>query len=188
MSQNSIKGTPFHKSTAARMNSPWWFGWGGSAVPAVSTDLHVELGAIRNGVSMNEMSPVPKTEIMGPDAERFVEHLLPRNISAMKVDCAWYAPCCNEEGKVVADGIIFRFGENHVVFSADNCTKYIQDLAETYDLTVANVTDEYGILALQGPGSPAVLADSTSGDCSDLRFGEVRKTEIAGVGVKVARQ
>jgi len=188
MSQSSIKGTPFHNSTAARMNSTWWFGWGGYVVPDVYTDLYTELGAIRNGVSMNEMSPIPKTEIVGPDAERFIERLLPRNISALQVGCAWYTPCCNEEGKVVADGIIFRFGENHYVFSADNCTKYIKDMSDTYDVTVANVTDEYGILALQGPRSQAVLADSTSVDCSDLRFGEVRKTEIAGVGVKVARQ
>lgn len=170
------------------MNSTWWYGWGGYVVPDVYTDLYTELGAIRNGVAMNEMSPLPKMEIVGADAEACVERLFPRNISVMPVGRAWYAPCCNKEGKVVADGIIFRFDKNHFVFSADDCTTYFSEVAKPYEVEISNVTDKYGILALQGPRSRAVLDESTGGEWSDLRFGEIRRTEIAGVAVKVVRQ
>ena len=43
MEIGSMRGTPFHSSTAARTNSTWWYGWGGYVVPDVYTDLYTEL-------------------------------------------------------------------------------------------------------------------------------------------------
>ena len=77
MEIGSMRGTPFHSSTAARTNSTWWYSWGGYVVPDVYTDLYTELGAIRNGAAMNEMSPIPKAEIKGPDSGQFVDYLFP---------------------------------------------------------------------------------------------------------------
>jgi len=188
MEIGSMSGTPFHLSTAARTNSTWWYSWGGYLVPDIYTDLYTELGAIRNGAAMNEMSPIPKTEIKGSDAQLFVDYLFPRDISKMRVGWAWYAPCCTDDGMVVADGIIFRFGEDRFVFAADNCTKYFSERSESFDVSVNDVTDEYGILALQGPHSMEVLGEATGEDWSDLEFAQIRTTNIAGACVNVARQ
>ena len=188
MENGSMRGTPFHSSTAARTNSTWWYSWGGYVVPDVYTDLYTELGAIRDGAAMNEMSPIPKTEIKGPDSRLFVDYLFPRDISKMRVGSAWYAPCCNDDGMVVADGIVFRFDEDHFVFAADNCTKHFRERARLYDVSVNDVTDDYGILALQGPRSMEVLGEATGEDWSDLQFARIRKTTISGACVNVARQ
>ena len=108
-STESLNGTPFHTSTSARCLTTWWYGWGGYAVPDVYTDPYTELTATRTAVSMNEMSPIPKVAVSGPDGVACVDHLITRDASRMNVGDAWYTPWCNEAGLVVADGIVFRF-------------------------------------------------------------------------------
>ncbi len=185
---SAFRGTPFHTNTAVHSNSTWWYSWGGYIVPDVYTDLYTELGAIRSTVSMNDMSPIPKVQVQGPDAQLCVDYLVPRNISKMNPGSAWYAPWCNDEGKVVADGIIFRFAEDHFVFSADNCADFFRQKARPFDVAVEDITNDYGILALQGPCSTEVLGEATGQDWSDLQFSRIRTTEIAGHRVTVIRQ
>ncbi|MGI9624687.1 MAG: aminomethyltransferase family protein [Acidimicrobiales bacterium] len=188
MAEGAMRGTPFHPSTSARNTSTWWYGWGGYVVPDVYTDLHTEMAAIRSGVSMNEMSPIPKIEVRGADAQACVDYLIPRNVAKMDVGRAWYTPWCNDDGQVVADGIIFRFEPDRFIFSGDNCTEFLRQKSLPFDVEVTNRTDDYGILALQGPLSAHVLGNATGEDWSDLGFSRIRATEIAGAQVRVARQ
>lgn len=184
----AFRGTPFQASTSARCHTTWWFGWGGYAVPDVYTDLHAEMAAIRTGASMNEMSPIPKIEIRGPDAQQCVDHLVTADVSEMGVGRARYTPWCTEEGKVVADGIVFRFSEDRFVLSGDRSETFFRQHAGRFDASIADVTDEYGILALQGPRSRRVLEAATGEGWADLGFSRVRRAEIAGWPVDVARQ
>lgn len=184
----AFRGTPFHASTSARCRSTWWYGWGGYVVPDVYTDLHAELAAIRTGASMNEMSPIPKIEIRGPDAQACVDHLVTRDVSEMGVGCAWYTPWCTEEGKLVADGIVFRFEDDRFVLSGDRSETFFRQRSGRFDAAIADITDEYGILALQGPRSRRVLEAATGQGWGDLGFSRARRAEIAGAPVEVARQ
>ena len=72
MPVSAFRPTPFHDGTSTANLTTWWYAWNGYVVPDVYTDLHSEIGAIRNAVSMNEMSPIPKMKISGPDSQRFV--------------------------------------------------------------------------------------------------------------------
>ncbi len=184
----TLRGTPFHRGTVRRMASTWWFGWGGYVVPDVYTDPVSELRAIRGGVSMNEMSPIPKIEVRGGDALACVDYLITRDASRMQVGHAWYTPWCTHDGKVVADGIVFRFEPDRFVFSGDRCETFLKKEAAGFDVEVADVTDDYGILAVQGPRSREVLEVVTGESWADLRFSTFRAAVIDGVPVHVARQ
>ena len=187
----ALQPTPFHRGTVGRMASTWWFGWGGYVVPDVYTDPVSELRAIRGGVSMNEMSPIPKIEVRGPDAAACVDYLITRDASRMEVGHAWYTPWCTHDGKVVADGIVFRFEPERFVFSGDRCETFFEKEArETagFDVEIADVTDDHGILAMQGPRSRDVLEAVTGESWGSLRFSTFRAAEIDGVPVNVARQ
>ena len=168
--------------------SPWWYGWGGYVVPDVYTDVHRELRAIRSAVSMNEMSPIPKIEVRGCDAPACVDYLIPRNASRMEVGHAWYTPWCTDGGKVVADGIVFRFEPDRFVFSGDRCETFFRKQAVGFDVEVEDVTDNHGILALQGPRSRHVLESVTGQSWADLKFSRFRTAVIDGAPVTVARQ
>lgn len=188
MTQSAFRGTPFHASTLARCTTTWWFSWGGYVVPDVYTDVHEELDAIRNGVSMNEMSPIPKIEIQGRDAHVCVDYFVTRDTTKLDVGHAVYTPWCDKDGRVVADGILFRFGEDRFVFSGDRSVTFFRQHAGGFDVSIEDITDDYGILALQGPKSLAVLESATATDWGDFRFARVQPAEIAGHSVTVARQ
>ena len=183
-----MRGTPFHAGTEPRTASPWWFGWGGYVVPDVYTDPLDELRAIRAAASMNEMSPIPKIEVRGPDAQACVDHLITRDASRMDVGCAWYTPWCTDDGKVVADGIVFRFEPDRFVFSGDRCERFLRGQSGGFDAEIDDVTDDHGILALQGPRSRAVLESVTGESWADLKFSRFRPCVIDGARVNVARQ
>ena len=187
----ALRGTPFHRGTVGRVASTWWFGWGGYVVPDVYTDPVSELRAIRGAVSMNEMSPIPKIEVRGADAAACVDYLITRDASRMQVGHACYTPWCTHDGKVVADGIVFRFEPERFVFSGDRCETFFQKEAKEaagFDVEIADVTDDHGILAMQGPRSREVLEAVTGEDWGSLRFSRFRAAEIDGVPVNVARQ
>lgn len=185
---DALRGTPFHRGTVARMASTWWFGWGGYVVPDVYTDPVSELRAIRGAVSMNEMSPIPKIEVRGAEAAACVDYLITRDASRMEVGHAWYTPWCTHDGKVVADGIVFRLEPERFVFSGDRCETFFRKETVGFDVEVADVTDDHGILAVQGPRSREVLEAVADESWSDLRFSRFRAAEIDGVPVTVARQ
>lgn len=185
---DALRWTPFHRGTVGRMASTWWFGWGGYVVPDVYTDPVSELRAIRTGVSMNEMSPIPKIEVRGPEAADCVDYLITRDASRMEVGHASYTPWCTHDGKVVADGIVFRFEPERFVFSGDRCETFFRKETVGFDVEVADVTDDHGILAVQGPRSREVLEAVTGESWEDLGFSRFRPAVIDGVPVTVARQ
>ena len=184
----ALRGTPFHRGTVRRMASTWWFGWGGYVVPDVYTDPVSELRAIRSAVLMNEMSPIPKIEVRGVEAAACVDYLITRDASRMQVGHGWYTPWCTRDGKVVADGIVFRLEPERFVFSGDRCETFFREEAAGFDVEIDDVTDDHGILALQGPRSREVLEAVTGEDWADLRFSTFRAAVIDGVPVTVARQ
>ena len=184
----ALRRTPFDGSTVPRMASTWWFGWGGYVVPDVYTDPDRELLAIRSTVSMNEMSPIPKIKVRGPEAAACVDYLITRDASKMEVGHAWYTPWCTHEGKVVADGIVFCLEPERFVFSGDRCETFFREQTGGFEVEITDVTDDYGILALQGPRSRDVLQSVTGKSWDDLRLSRFRPAVIDGVRVNVARQ
>ena len=45
----------------------------------------------------------------------------------MDVGCAWYMPWCNPDGKIVVDGIVFRFEHDRFIMSADRCETFLRE-------------------------------------------------------------
>ena len=188
MSEYAFRGTPFHNGTQPLNQTTFWFGWGPYVVPDVYTDIHTEMDAIRNKVSMNEMTPIPKARIAGKDAKQLLDWLMPRNIMKMEAGYAWYNAWCNDKGKVVGDGIVFMLSEEEIIISSDYNLQHFRANAKDFDVEITDVTDDYGILALQGPKSQQVLEAVTGEDWSDLAFCRICHTTIAGVDLHVARQ
>ena len=184
----AFRGTPFHARTAAANRTTWWYGWGEYVVPDVYSDVYTEMQAIRTAASMNEMSPLPKMEIRGADAQRFVDYVITRDAGKLDVGHVWYTPWCNHDGWVVSDGLVFRFAEDRYVFSGDRSVGFFRDNAAGFSVSIDDVTDDYGVLALQGPQSRQVLEQASGMEWSGLEFSHIRTASINGVAVNVARQ
>ena len=181
-------GTPFHTRTARDSATPWYFNWDLHHVVDVYDDFHAELRAIRETVAMGDMSPLSKCEISGPDATAVVDRLITRDAYALAVGSIYYTPWCNDDGKVIVAGLVFRRGESAYRFTGDRSLAWFTRQAEGYDVSVVDVTDDSGILTVQGPNSREVLDRVTGRDWSDLDFSRFELVDIAGVDVEVARQ
>lgn len=180
--------TPFHERTAGRSETPWYFNWDLCHVVDVYDDFHAELRAIRTNVAMGDMSPLCKVLITGPDAGRLVDRLITRPTDDLEAGGIFYTPWCNEDGRVVSDGLVFRTGESSYLFTGDPSVEWFLQNAEGYDAAVEDRTDDYGILAVQGPRSQEVMEAATGVDGLNLGFSRLGRFEIGEAEVTVARQ
>ena len=185
---DGVIGTPFHERTALNSETPWYFNWDLCHVVDVYDDFHAELRAIRTNVTMGDMSPLCKALISGPDAGRLVDWLIPRDTTDLRPGGIYYTPWCNEDGKLVSDGLVFRTAEDAYLFTGDPTYEWFVSQAGGHDVTITDQTDDLGILAVQGPRSRRVMVAATGVDDLELDFSRLGRFEIGGVEVDVARQ
>lgn len=181
-------GTPLHARTAAASSTPWIFNWDLHHVVDVYDDFHAELKAIRETVAMGDMSPLCKATVSGPDAARFVDMLITRRTNNFAIGQIYYTPWCNDDGKVISDGLVYRVSEESYRFTGDPTCDWFREKATGFDVQVADETDDYGILMVQGPRSQSVVEVATGQDWSALDFSRRADAQIAGVDVELARQ
>ena len=184
----AFRGTPFVERTAPLNQNALWMRWDRNMVVDAYSDMVEELAAIRNRVAMGDMSPLSKYVISGPDAERLMDRLIPRDITKLKIGQIYYAPWCNENGHVVGDGLVFRMDETTFRVSADPGFTWWRQHAEGLDIQVTDITDAYGILTLQGPRSRDVLQAVAQLGLDELPFSRLAVVTIAGRQVEVLRQ
>ncbi|HEX5146932.1 MAG TPA: aminomethyltransferase family protein [Conexibacter sp.] len=185
---NARAGSPFLPRAGAVRTNDLLFEWSSHLTVWIYTSVEQELAAIRGGASVNDMSPLSKLEITGPDASAFIARLVTRDTSGLDVGRAYYAPWCDEQGKLVGDGIVFRPGEQLYRITAGPSLDWFEHVAGDLDVTIEDVSTQWGILALQGPNSTELLNRATGETWDDLRFSRIRETTIGGARVEVTRQ
>src|SRR4051794_27992333 len=155
----TLKTTPFHARTAALMQGNQWRRWAGHTVAsAYELTPDRETMAIRNACALIDVSPLFKYHVRGPDAQRFLDRLVTRDLARMEVGHMTYTPWCNSRGKVVDDGTIARLGaESFRLTAAESNLRWLLDNAPGFDVAIEDVSDALGALSLQGPKSRALL-------------------------------
>jgi aminomethyltransferase len=183
-----VKVTPFFARTRPLNRFQMWFNWDLHVVADVYTGFDEELRATRESVSMGDMSPLSKHEVSGSEAQRLLDRLVTRDMTGVEVGQVVYTPWCDDRGKVVGDGLVFRMEEEKFRITADAQFEWLAMQAEGMDVAIGDLSDEFGLLAVQGPRSGAVMSASTGAEWADLSFSRTRTVGIAGVDVLVARQ
>lgn len=165
-----------------------WFNWDRHIVPDAYRDLASELRATRERVSMGDMSPLSKYEVRGPDAPRFIDRLVTRNTTSLEPGRVVYTPWTDERGKIVGDGLVFRIGTDAYRISADPQELWLRRRAEGMDVEIADVSEGFGFLAIQGPRSREVMDTLTAETWEDLPFSRIRTVTVSGTELMVSRQ
>ena len=183
-----VIGTPFHSRTEAATSTGEWYRWGDYFTVDVYTDPRQELDAMRENATVNEMSPLWKLRISGPDALQLIDEVVTRDFSGQEIGQIIYTPWCNQAGKVVGDGLILRDQENSFILVAGPNEDWFRLFSNDLDVAVVDITDTFGILAVQGPNSRDLLESAIGASLADLRFSRSRVCEIGGSEVRVIRQ
>ncbi len=186
--QTPLLETPFHARTAPLNRVNEWSRWAGYATVDCFTDLPGEYFAIRHAATLFDVSPMVKYRIAGTDAERYMNRLLTRDVRKLKQGRVAYAIWCNDDGKVLDDGTVFRLGASEFLLNAqERHLAWLQDSAPGYDVTVEDVSESIAGLALQGPLSCTVLKAMELDGIADLKPFGIAEFDVAGTPLTVSR-
>jgi sarcosine oxidase subunit alpha len=187
---DAFRRTPLHDehlAAGARMDrfGGWWRPWHyGEAV--------AEYWAVREGISLGDVSTLGKLVVSGPDAVEALERLYPCHVADIRPGRSRYALLLNERGHVMDDGMILRDGPTRFVLTftsggAANAEMWVRDWIDEWRLRVRVLDRTMSLAAINvtGPLSGALLR--RAGVADPPRFlGHVR-AEVAGVPCHVMR-
>ena len=159
---DAFRRTPLHDEHLAlggRMDrfGGWWRPWHyGDAI--------AEYWAVREGVSIGDVSTLGKLIVSGPDVVEFLERLYPCHVADVRPGRSRYALLLNERGHVMDDGMILRESETRFVLSftsggAANAEMWVRDWIETWGLRVHVLDRTMSLAAINvtGPLAKALL-------------------------------
>jgi len=183
-----IGTTPFHPRLAELNRTGLWTHWAGclSAVRYDSSAKH-EYFAVRNSAGFFDTSPLYKYDIRGRDAERFLAGVLTRDVRTCRPGRAQYTLWCDDRGFVLEDGVVFRHSAtDFLLTTAEPNLGYLRDLVGRLEVEIEDVSEQHGMLAVQGPRSREILARLTA-EVDGLTYFGHAPAKVAGAPVTVSR-
>ncbi len=163
MSERRTPLYEIHLRTASKMVK----GGGDYMFPLSYTSPLEEHINTRTNVGMQDLSTMGEVDIKGPGAERLINRLLVNEIRDMHPGQVRYSSMCNEEGGIMDDITVYKFGDEHfmIVTSSGPRLKSAEWISEHASGMSAYVTDQSGSIALisvQGPRSRDFLLNITT--------------------------
>jgi sarcosine oxidase subunit alpha len=163
----------------------WWRPWNYG-------DHLAEYRAVRESVSIGDVSTLGKFIVDGPDAVEFLQRLYPTDVSTIRPGRSRYALLLNERGHVIDDGMICRESESRFVLTfttggAGNAEMWMRDWVETWglDVLLLDRTMSLGAINVTGPRAAELLARVGLGD--PPKFLQHVRMEFAGMPCHVMR-
>jgi aminomethyltransferase len=188
------KRTPLaerHVELGARMID--FAGW---YMPVQYSGIVDEHNTVRKAAGLFDLGHMGQVIVDGNDALAYLQYISTNDVSRLSPGEAQYSMMLYPDGGVVDDIIIYRrpSGSGYfVVINAANMDKDVSWMLEQaerrsdLDVDVQHVSDQYGMIALQGPHSEAIIEPLSSVDLSDMEAFSMRETEIAGIPCLAAR-
>ena len=130
-----------------------------------------------------------QVQITGPDAARFVQHLTPRDLSAMAVGQCKYALITNAKGGILNDPIILRLAEDKfwISLADSDVLLWAQGVAVHGGFDVDICEPDASPLQLQGPRSMDVMKALFGEDIATLKYYWLRHLTLDGIKLVVSR-
>ncbi len=155
MGATSLQRTPLydrHVAAGARMVP-----FAGYEMPVQYDGVIEEHRAVRTDCGLFDVSHMGELHVDGPTAETFLQEMLSNDLGKVSDGGAQYTLLTNERGGIVDDLIVYRFahGQFMVVVNASNREAAYEWLKEREPrgTEVRDASDDYGLLAVQGPRS-----------------------------------
>lgn len=166
---------------------------GGKMVPFAGFEMPVqyptgiteEHRAVREAAGLFDVSHMGEFVITGPDAEALIQKITVNDVSRMEVGQAQYSAMTLEDGGIIDDLIIYRFPDRYMlVVNASNREKdwdWVRTHSAGLDVEIADRSDEFALLALQGPVARDILRPLASVDVDTIGYYRFAEGRVAGV-------
>ncbi len=168
-----LKRTPFHDyhvSAGAKLVD--FAGW---EMPLLYRGIVDEHEQTRRSGSLFDVSHMGRLTFAGPDAQRFLDRVVTRNVATMKVGQCRYALVCNDAGGVLDDVIVSKADKSWIVIcNASNREKllaHFEAIRRTggFDIELTDTTEATAMVAIQGPRVIDRLAEILPVDVRNMK-------------------
>ncbi|NBQ93537.1 MAG: glycine cleavage system aminomethyltransferase GcvT [Micrococcales bacterium] len=177
--------TPLH-SEHARLGASFT-DFGGWDMPVRYTSDLAEHEAVRTDAGLFDISHMAEIFVTGDNAADFLDFALVIQCSAIANGKAKYSLICNEAGTIIDDLIVYRLADDKflVIANAGNRMPVVEALktrASEFGFTgVEDKSDDFALLAVQGPNATSKLQKLTETDLSTLPYYSIAEGKVDGV-------
>ena len=185
-----MKRTPLHDihvSLGAKMVP-----FGGYEMPvSYAAGIAAEHRAVREGVGVFDVSHMGEFEVTGPDRNAFVQRVTCNDVGALRPGQAQYSAILTEQGTFLDDCLVYRFEDRlMMVVNAANIARdweHVVQQKRGANVRLRDISDDTGLLAVQGPGAEALLAPLTPVGVAMIPYYHFAEGKVAGVQCFISR-
>ncbi|ULC58135.1 glycine cleavage system aminomethyltransferase GcvT [Flaviramulus sp. BrNp1-15] len=157
----------------------------GYNMPVQYEGVNIEHETVRNAVGVFDVSHMGEFLIEGEHALELIQKVSSNDASKLTIGKAQYSCLPNDDGGIVDDLIIYRIKENTylLVVNASNIEKdwnWIQS-KNNIGATMRDLSEDYSLLAIQGPKAIEAMQSLTSHDLSAINFYNFVVGDFAGI-------
>ncbi len=183
--------TDRHQALGARLIP--FAGW---LMPVQYAGIIDEHRAVRSRAGLFDLGHMGQVDFTGPDAMPFLQAITTNDVSALEPGKAQYSLLPNEQGGLVDDIIVYKWPSGDGYFVVINAANSEKDVAWFHqqratrpelNVTVEDISDSRGMVAIQGPLSQVIAQRLTDFDLSNLAYFHWDEGTIAGIPMLVAR-
>ena len=157
----------------------------GYNMPILYEGVNAEHETVRNAVGVFDVSHMGEFLISGPNALALIQKVTTNDASVLTVGRAQYSCLPNNEGGIVDDLIIYKMKEEEylLVVNASNIEKDWNWISSHNDVNadMKNLSDDYSLLAIQGPKAIEAMQSLTSLDLSAIKYYHFEVGTFAGI-------
>lgn len=174
-----------HVELGARMVD--FAGW---RMPVQYSSIIEEHKTVREAVGIFDVSHMGEVFISGKDSLKFLNKIVPQDISKLAYEKAVYCQLPNKNGGLIDDLIIYKLGlEEYLIIC--NASRVDEDVnwmslnAKNMDVKIDNQSHNYSLLAIQGPKAAEFLA--TLGLNTNQNSFSIKPAVVAGIKLYASR-
>lgn len=157
----------------------------GYNMPILYEGVNAEHETVRNGVGVFDVSHMGEFLLTGPNALALIQKVTSNDASTLTIGRAQYSCLPNTHGGIVDDLIVYRMKEEQylLVVNASNIEKDWEWISSHNDLGVEmkNLSEDYSLLAIQGPKAVEAMQALTSVDLSAIPYYHFEVADFAGI-------
>jgi aminomethyltransferase len=158
----------------------------GYNMPVSYEGVNAEHEVVRKGVGVFDVSHMGEFLISGPKALDLIQKVSSNDASKLTIGKAQYSCLPNETGGIVDDLIVYRLKDDQylLVVNASNIDKdwsHISKYNKDIEAEMRNISEDYSLLAIQGPKAVEAMQSLTSIDLSAIKFYNFEVSNFAGI-------
>ena len=180
-----------HVALGARMIP--FAGW---MMPVQYSGIIDEHNLVRTKAGLFDLGHMGQVDVTGPDALAFLQEITTNDVAKLEPGGAQYSMLPTPSGGVIDDIFIYRHHEGPGYFVCVNASNRERDVAWMHeqraahpelDVTVEDISDATGMIAIQGPSAVEITQTLTDADLSQTTRNSWIKANVAGIELMLAR-